>query len=53
VDFYRHPSEHTELHWGLEPDFNTQFSFSDKVDRFYAKHIETESLVIEFFALPE
>lgn len=53
VDFFNHDSKHTDLSEGFEPVYNTLFSFKNTVDDFYLKHLEKDSILVDFFAVPQ
>lgn len=52
VDFFNHDSKNTDLSEGFEPVYNTLFSFKNTVDDFYLKHLEKDSILVDFFAVP-
>ena len=45
VDFYNHDTKSTDLCPGLEPIFNTLFSFKNHVDDFYVKYLEKDEFI--------
>lgn len=52
VDFYNHDSKHTDQCEGFEAVYNTLFSFKNTVDDFYLKHLDNDSILVDFFAIP-
>ena len=49
VDFYNCPSETTGLAVGFEPNFNTQISFKNKVDKFYLTNLDRGCIKIDCY----
>ena len=37
---------------GVEPIYNTLFSFKNTVDDFYIKYLEKDSILVDFFYIP-
>lgn len=52
VDFFNHDSKMTEMAEGFNPNYNTIFSFRNKVDNFFMKHLDNEYILCEIYALP-
>ena len=40
LDFYNHTTETTQMGEGLKPNYQTQFSFKNKVDDFYVAFLQ-------------
>ena len=38
---------------GIEPIFNTLFSFKNTVDDFYIKYLEKDTILVDFFYIPK
>lgn len=53
VDFYNHDTKSTDLCPGVEPIFNTLFSFKNHVDDFYLKYLEKDSILVDVFYVPK
>ena len=49
VDFFNCPSETTGLAVGYEPNYNTQISFKNKVDKFYLDNMERGTIKIDCY----
>jgi hypothetical protein len=52
VDFFNHDSKITDLTEGFNPNYQTVFSFKNKADSFYMKHLDKEAVLVEVFAIP-
>ena len=52
VDFFNHDSKITDLTEGFNPNYQTVFSFKNKADNFYMKHLDKEAVLVEVFAIP-
>ena len=53
VDFYNHDTQSTDATLGLEPMYNTLFSFKNQVDDFYIKYLERDTVLIDIFYIPK
>ena len=53
VDFYNHDTKNTDMTFGLEPIYNTLFSFRNTVDDFYIKYLERDIILIDIFYIPK
>ena len=53
VDFYNHDTKNTDMTFGLEPIYNTLFSFRNTVDDFYIKYLERDTILIDIFYIPK
>jgi hypothetical protein len=49
VDFFNCPSETTGLAIGYKPNYNTQISFRNRVDKFYLANLERGSIKIDCY----
>ena len=49
VDFFNCPSETTGLAEGFTPNYNTQISFKNKVDKFYLSNFERGTIKIDCY----
>lgn len=49
VDFFNCPSETTGLAEGYGPNYNTQISFKNKIDKFYLNNFERGTLKIDCY----
>ena len=38
---------------GLEPIYNTLFSFKNTVDDFYVKYLERDTILVDIFYIPQ
>ena len=52
LDFYNHDTKSTDMTIGVEPIYNTLFSFKNTVDDFYIKYLEKDSILVDFFYIP-
>jgi hypothetical protein len=52
VDFYNHDTKTTDLASTETPVYNTLFSFKNKVDNFYLKHLQTDTILVDVFLVP-
>lgn len=52
VDFFNHDSKITDLTEGFNPNYQTVFSFKNKADNFYIKHLDKDAILIDVFAIP-
>ena len=50
VDFYNHSTETTQMSEGLRANYQTQFSFVNKVDGFYVNFLQKQSLKLDIYA---
>lgn len=51
VDFYNHATETTQLKAGLtDVNYQTQFSFINKVDNFYVNFLQKNSIKMDLYA---
>ena len=53
VDFYNHDTKSTDMTFGIEPIYNTLFSFRNTVDDFYIKYLERDTILIDIFYIPK
>jgi len=53
VDFFNHDTKSTDVAMGIEPIYNTLFSFKNTVDDFYVAHLEKDSIQIDLFYVPK
>ena len=53
VDFFNHDTKSTDITMGLEPIYNTLFSFKNTVDNFYVKYLEKDTILVDFFYVPK
>ena len=56
IDFFSHEPETTMLVAGLQPQFDVQVSYKDKVDRFFIKEVKENAVSITidvFYPLPD
>ena len=53
VDFFNHDTKSTDITMGLEPIYNTLFSFKNTVDNFYIKYLEKDTILVDFFYIPK
>ena len=53
MDFYNHDTKSTDMALGLEPIYNTLFSFKNTVDDFYVKYLERETILVDIFYIPK
>ena len=53
VDFFNHDTKSTDVTMGLEPIFNTLFSFKNSVDDFYIKFLEKDAILVDIFYIPK
>lgn len=53
VDFYNHDTKSTDMTIGIEPIYNTLFSFKNTTDNFYIKHLEKETILVDIFCVPK
>lgn len=56
IDFFSHEPETTMLVAGLNPQFDVQISYKDKVDRFFIKEVKENAVFITidvFYPLPD
>lgn len=49
VDFYNHNTETTQMSQGLRANYQTQFSFVNKVDNFYVNFLQKNSLKLDVY----
>ena len=49
VDFYNHSTETTQMSEGLRSNYQTQFSFVNKVDSFYVNFLKKNSLKMDIY----
>ena len=49
VDFFNCPSETTGLAEGFRPNYNTQISFKNKVDKFYLSALEKQTVKLDVY----
>ena len=49
VDFYNHSTETTQMSDGLRANYQTQFSFVNKVDSFYVNFLQKQSLKMDVY----
>ena len=49
VDFYNHSTETTQMSEGLRANYQTQFSFVNKVDSFYVNFLQKNSLKLDIY----
>ena len=49
VDFYNHSTETTQMSDGLRANYQTQFSFVNKVDSFYVNFLQKNSLKMDVY----
>ena len=49
VDFYNHSTETTQMSDGLRANYQTQFSFVNKVDNFYVSFLNKNSLKMDVY----
>ncbi len=49
LDFYNHTTETTQMGEGLKPNYQTQFSFKNKVDDFYVAFLQKQPLKIDVY----
>lgn len=49
VDFYNHSTETTQMSEGLRANYQTQFSFINKVDNFYVTFLNKNSLKMDVY----
>lgn len=49
VDFYNHSTETTQMSEGLRANYQTQFSFVNKVDSFYVSFLQKNSLKLDIY----
>lgn len=53
VDFFNHDTKTTDMTIGIEPIYNTLFSFKNSVDDFYIKFLEKDTIVVDIFYIPK
>ena len=53
VDFFNHDTQSTEITMGIEPIYNTLFSFKNTVDDFYVKYLEKDTILVDIFYIPK
>ena len=53
VDFYNHDTKSTDMTLGIEPIYNTLFSFKNTVDDFYIKYLERDTVLVDIFYIPK
>ena len=49
VDFYNHSTETTQMSEGMRANYQTQFSFINKVDSFYVTFLQKNSLKMDVY----
>ena len=49
VDFYNHSTETTQMSDGLRANYQTQFSFVNKVDSFYVNFLQKNSIKLDVY----
>jgi hypothetical protein len=49
LDFYNHRTETTQMGEGLRPNYQTQFSFKNKVDDFYVSFLQRQPLKLDIY----
>ena len=49
VDFYNHSTETTQMSDGLRANYQTQFSFVNKVDNFYVNFLQKNSIKMDVY----
>ena len=49
VDFYNHSTETTQMSEGVRANYQTQFSFVNKVDSFYVTFLQKNSLKLDVY----
>ena len=49
VDFYNHSTETTQMSEGLRANYQTQFSFVNKVDNFYTNFLQKNSIKMDVY----
>jgi hypothetical protein len=52
VDFFNHDTKTTDLAEGYNPNYQTVFSFKNRVDNFYLKHLDREAILVEIHTIP-
>ena len=53
VDFYNHDTKSTDATIGMEPIYNTLFSFKNTVDDFYIHYMMKETVQVDIFYVPK
>lgn len=53
VDFFNHDTKTTDMTIGIEPIYNTLFSFKNTADDFYIKFLEKDTVVVDIFYIPK
>ena len=53
VDFYDHESQKSDCAVGFEPVINTLFSFKNKIDSFYCRHLQNDFMTADFYAFQD
>ena len=48
-DFYNHSTETTQMSEGIRANYQTQFSFVNKVDEFYVNFLQKNSLKLDVY----
>lgn len=49
VDFYNHSTETTQMSEGLRANYQTQFSFVNKVDSFYSNFLQKNTIKMDVY----
>ena len=49
VDFYNHSTETTQMSEGTRANYQTQFSFVNKVDEFYVDYLQKNALKLDVY----